>query len=394
MRIAFYAPLKAPSHPVPSGDRRMARLLVAALTRAGHTVRLASRLRSYDGEGNPERQRELQRQGQAAAARLIERYRALDADRRPQLWFTYHPYYKAPDWIGPAVSHALDIPYVAAEASHAPKRADGPWALGHAAAATAIMAADRVLCLNPVDVAGLTPLVRERSRLVTLPPFLDEAAYDGRDRAEARRALAARWTLDPGLPWLLTVAMMRPDAKLQSYRVLGEALGHLLDRRWRLIVVGDGKARGEVQAALARLGDRVIWAGALAPEELPPVYAAADLFAWPAVNEAYGMVLLEAQASGLPVVAGRAGGVAAIVADGETGLLTRPGDPLSFAAAVARLLGDGDLRAAMGQAAQRAIAARHSMAAAAAALDRTLAAVLAEHRSLPPSGGAAGEGRR
>lgn len=393
MRIAFYAPLKAPSHPVPSGDRRMARLLVAALTRAGHTVRLASRLRSYDGEGNPGRQRELQRQGEEAAARLIARYRSLDEEQRPQLWFTYHPYYKAPDWIGPAVSHALDIPYVAAEASHAPKRADGPWALGHAAAATAIMAADRVLCLNPVDVAGLAPLVRDRSRLVTLPPFLDDAAYGEVDRAAARRDLAARWAIDPGPPWLLTVAMMRPDAKLQSYRVLGEALGHLLDRPWRLIVVGDGKARAEVQAALARLDDRVTWAGALAAEELPPVYAAADLFAWPAINEAYGMVLLEAQASGLPVVAGSTGGVPSIVADGETGLLTRPGDPLSFAAAVSRLLGDAALRGVMGQAARRAVATRHSMAAAAALLDRTLTAVLAEHRRLPP-GGAPGEGRR
>ncbi|WP_035670480.1 hypothetical protein [Azospirillum brasilense] len=48
MRIAFYAPLKSPTHPVPSGDRRMARLLMAALERAGHAVTLASTLRSWD----------------------------------------------------------------------------------------------------------------------------------------------------------------------------------------------------------------------------------------------------------------------------------------------------------------------------------------------------------
>jgi hypothetical protein len=49
MRIAFYAPMKPPDHPVPSGDRRMSRLLIAALGRAGHEVELASRLR----QGSP-----------------------------------------------------------------------------------------------------------------------------------------------------------------------------------------------------------------------------------------------------------------------------------------------------------------------------------------------------
>jgi glycosyltransferase involved in cell wall biosynthesis len=385
MRVAFYAPLKAPDHPVPSGDRRVARLLIAALTRAGHKVQLASRLRSFDGKGDPERQQRLRRQGEAIAARLIARLRAAGADQRPQAWFTYHPYYKAPDWIGPAVSEALDIPYLIAEASHAAKRAEGPWAAGHAAAATAIMAADCVFCVNPVDVAGLTPLVRHRSRLITLPPFLDTEAYGGLERAAARAALALRLGLQPeaGSPWLIAVAMMRPGDKLQSYRVLGEALAQILDRDWRLIVVGDGKARDEVEAALAPLGPRVAWVGALAPEDLAPVYAAADICVWPAVNEAYGMALLEAQASGLPVVAGSGGGVPSVVADRETGLLTRPGDPLSFAAALARLLGDADLCAAMGAAARRRVVEHHGIDAAAGRIDAALRAAVAERARLP-----------
>ncbi len=72
--------------------------------------------------------------------------------------------------------------------------------------------------------------------------------------------------------------------------------------------------------------------------ELPALYAAADLYLWPAINEAYGMAFLEAQAAGLPVVAGRTGGVPAVVADGVTGVLTPIGDATSFADAVARLL--------------------------------------------------------
>ena len=56
MRVAFYAPMKPPDHPVPSGDRRMAALLMQALSLAGHEVELSSRLRSRDGAGDPARQ--------------------------------------------------------------------------------------------------------------------------------------------------------------------------------------------------------------------------------------------------------------------------------------------------------------------------------------------------
>lgn len=385
MRVAFYAPLKPPDHPVPSGDRRMARLLAAALVRAGHKVQLASRMRAFDGAGDPLRQARIRRQGEAIAARLTARWRAAPAARRPEAWFTYHLYYKAPDWLGPAVAEALDIPYVVAEASHAPKRSESAWAAGHAQAAIGIMAADCVFCLNPVDMAGLAPLIRDPRGLIQLPAFLDVETYAPRDREAARAALAARVALDPATPWLVAVAMMRPGDKLRSYQILGEALSQLLDRPWRLLVVGDGAARGEVEAALAALGDRVAWLGRQAPEALTEIYAAADIAVWPAINEAYGMALLEAQAAGLPVVAGASGGVGSIIADRRTGLLTRPGEALPFAAAVARLLGDANLRAAMGAAARRHVAERHGIDAAAGRIDQALATVAAS-RALARAG--------
>ena len=102
--------------------------------------------------------------------------------------------------------------------------------------------------------------------------------------------------------------MMRHGDKLDSYRLLAASLAMLSDLDWSLDIVGDGEARGEVAAALAPLGPRVRWRGALDEAGVADALANSDLFVWPAINEAFGMALLEAQASGLPVVAGASGG--------------------------------------------------------------------------------------
>ncbi len=124
---------------------------------------------------------------------------------------------------------------------------------------------------------------------------------------------------------------------------------------------------------MAPFGTRVRFAGAVPHAELPALYAAADLYLWPAINEAYGMAFLEAQATGLPVVAGRTGGVPAVVDDGVSGLLTPIGDAASFAAAVSRLLDSPDERARLGAAAAARVASRHDERAAAQALAAALA---------------------
>jgi glycosyltransferase involved in cell wall biosynthesis len=166
--------------------------------------------------------------------------------------------------------------------------------------------------------------------------------------------------------------MMRTRAKLASYRVLAEALAFLKDRPWRAMLVGDGPARAEVEALMAPLGRRVCFAGAVPHEALPALYAGADLYLWPAIDEAFGMAFLEAQAAGLPVVAGRTGGVPAVVADGVTGLLTPVGDARAFASAVARLLEAPAERVRLAAAARERIAAHHDERAAAHALAAAL----------------------
>lgn len=383
MRIAFYAPLKPPTHPVPSGDRRMARLLMAALARANHHVTLASRFRSREGEGDPARQESLARIGEHTADRLAAQHRAGPVERRPEAWFTYHLYYKAPDFLGPRVSAALDIPYLVAEASHAPKRATGPWAKFHEAAQSAIAKADAIFSLNPVDAELLKGVAALDALLVPLKPFLDGAdfAAAGMRRDGIRADFAGKYNLAPDQPWLLTVAMMRDGDKYSSYRVLTQALQKLTDIPWQILIVGDGPARLRVEEAVQPLPqERVRFAGARTPQELPDFYAAADLFVWPAINEAYGMSLLEAQAAGLPVVAGATGGVPFIVEHGQSGLLTPPGDSDSFAAAMRGLLRDAARRRTMGDRALETVANHHDVASASATLDSTLRDVVARRR--------------
>ncbi|HXP74783.1 MAG TPA: glycosyltransferase family 4 protein [Stellaceae bacterium] len=373
MRIAFYAPLKPPDHPVPSGDRRMARLLMAALAAAGHEPILAARLRSREGAGDHERQSRLR----ALGARLADRYLRRVAARpslRPDLWLTYHVYYKAPDWIGPRVASALHIPYVVAEASLAEKRRDGDWQIGHRATAEALKRADRVIGLNSADREGVARVLARPEHWTALLPFLDTAPFEvavaGRRAARAR--LAQRWKLEPALPWLVTVAMMRADVKLESYRLLGAALARCFDRPFQLLVAGDGPAREQVIAALAPIKTRVRFLGRLEESAVPELLAAGDVYVWPAIGEAYGLAILEAQAAGLPVVAGETGGVSDIVTNGVTGILVPVGDIAEFSAATAVLIDDETRRARMGSAARRKVAANHDLAAAARRLDAVL----------------------
>lgn len=333
-----------------------------ALAAAGHRVEVASTFRTYDGEGDAGRQAALRAQGEMLAGELASQYLAMAPADRPQLWFTYHLYYKAPDWLGPAISRALGIPYVIAEASHAEKRAKGPWRIGHEASAAAIRHAAVVFCPTRDDIGGLERLI-DAKRIVHLPPFLDSALYRSAmaRRDPLRAALAAERGLDAGVPWIAVVAMMRAGDKLASYRLLAEATRSLDDLPWQIIIAGDGAVRPEVEKLFDR---RAVFLGALPQRRIAEVLAAADICAWPAVNEAYGMALLEAQAAGVPVISCATRGVPDVVVDGRTGMLVPYGDEEAFAAALRTLLTDHERRRALGREAARYVASERSLEAA------------------------------
>ena len=175
MRVLLHTPLKSPDSPIPSGDREMARGLRRLLCRLGHTVVTPALSLVAPGVPAPQDHLALERRARAQAQRLMARCRALPA-RHPErfdLWFTYHCYYRKPDWLGPIVTRALGVPYVLVEASHAPRRAQGPTRLGHRAVERALAAADLVLTVNPRDVAGVKARLRPSAHQIWLPPFID-----------------------------------------------------------------------------------------------------------------------------------------------------------------------------------------------------------------------------
>ena len=382
MEIAYYAPLKTPTHGTPSGDRRVAALLMDALQRSGHSVNLISNFSSYDKNGDAERQAALRDQGIELAHRLVAQWRDGTDGARPDLWLTYHLFYKAPDWLGPLVSAALGIPYVVVEASYATKRAGGPWAIGHDACRNAIKSAALVVCPSRDDIEGVRALVDTPEQILHLPPFLDLDPFLGaREERDAYRSkLTADHHLDTRLPWILVVAMMRPGDKLASYEQLASALARLADLDWQLIVAGDGPARTQVEAAFQRtLPGRSLFLGEKSLTELAPLYAACDVFAWPAVNEAYGMAMLEAEAAGLAVVSSNLRGVPDVVVHGRTGLLAPPGDEVAFAGLLRELLTNPVRRSAMGKVAAHFVSHERGVDVAAKRLSDALARL---HRPL------------
>jgi NADPH:quinone reductase-like Zn-dependent oxidoreductase len=134
----------------------------------------------------------------------------------------------------------------------------------------------------------------------------------------------------------------------------------------RLVVAGDGPARGELSRT-APAG--TIFTGELVGDELAALYASADVFCFPSTTDTFGQVLLEAGASGLPVVAAAAGGAPELVHDGRTGRLVAPDEPHALATAILGLAADAELRRRWGAAGREAALARTWPAAIASLAD-------------------------
>ncbi|MEM9043905.1 MAG: glycosyltransferase family 4 protein [Pseudomonadota bacterium] len=352
MKLAFYAPMKPPDHPTPSGDREIARLTLQALDLAGYEAMVVSNFRALDMAGSTEAQADLMAKAGVEAEWLVESL----SPSPPDAWLTYHCYYKAPDLIGPVVAGALQIPYLISEPSISPKRRLGEWSRFAFASEAAISHADCLLWTTTRDLPELQK-AGHSEKLVHLPAFLDPGPV-----------VPSRGAQDPIR--LLTIAMMRPGAKMESYKRLAAALD-LLEIDWELTVIGGGDGEAAVSALFADHLARVSFLGTLTDPGIIRIHCERhDLLVWPGVEEGVGMVWLEAQAAGLPIIA--EDGPAARNALGG-GRLTPPEDPRAMADAIRTAALD---REAQSRRARAHIDDHHSLQSAAVILHREIEALV------------------
>jgi glycosyltransferase involved in cell wall biosynthesis len=363
MRIAFYAPMKAPNHPVPSGDRLMARLLISALSKTGHEVELVSEFRSYSSDPDEAAWRRNLLEADAEIERVSKTW---EKTRSPDLWFCYHPYYKSPDLLGRALTDRFGIPLITCEAALVKRRMKGPWASWQEKVLEIVDEAATNICMTQEDEIGILQCVPS-APIDRLHPFIDGNNF---------KTFSDRLHGEPAQ--IVSTAMMRTGAKYKSYEMLAKAFKRLSKRHdWRLVLIGDGPMRKQVEGLFADFpAEQVIFKGEQTEDQVAGILSESALYTWPGYSEAYGLAYLEAQAAGLPVIAQNTAGVPEVVIDGVTGILSPEGDFDAFAGSIERLIFDNEKREAMSVAARRFVLEERSLDRAASRLDQIIKAAV------------------
>lgn len=268
---------------------------------------------------------------------------------KPDLWLTYHTYYKSPDIFGPSICRLLNIPYVLFQPMYATKwRKKSGSRVGFYLNRIALKAARHAFANNLEDLGALRRVIPSE-RITYLPPgiFPEEFARD----EFARERIRAAYGIPDDMPLIMSAARLRDDVKFRSmtYLIHSLALLNAEEDRFMLLIAGDGPMEDE----LKRLGRKLLpgqtlFCGGVKREKMVDYYSAADLFVFPGIGESLGMVFLEAQASGLPVVALKSPATLQVIRNDATGFLVADDGGRSMAKAVSRLLHDSDLRGRLG----------------------------------------------
>ncbi len=258
----------------------------------------------------------------------------------------------AANWEVPhlAMFHTLgDVKLRARASEHEPAiRLDAERALVHSV--------DRIVVATEHERQLLRQLFRvERDRVAVIPPGVDLDQFQPRDQMAARRELG----LPEGGRVLLAVGRIEP---LKGFDILIRALAEMTEREDVTLVIlgGDERAATEFArlTAIAEevgVSSRLLFPGATPHDRVATYYNAADVVVVPSFYESFGLVALEAMASGVPVVASRVGGLTSTIGDGRTGYLISWRCPEPFAEKLDLLLSNDALRRALGSAAVRSV---------------------------------------
>lgn len=252
-----------------------------------------------------------------------------------------HAFGMAPTWFGAMARRLRPIPLVIEAHADAGRGTSGSTTYAKLVTRMTLNAADRVVAHTQRESDLLASWGVERNRLARIPNGIDLGEFSALPPRNPTRPgvtvtfVGRLYPEQKGLiPLLRAVALVPPAVDLHL-RLIGEDWGGL--------------------AVLNRLGrelgisERVVATGPLARGDVLREYASADIFVLPSLFEPFGIVLLEAMAAGLPIVASRVGGIPEVVREGENAILVPPNDSSALAAALTLLATDGSLRVRLGR---------------------------------------------
>ena len=263
--------------------------------------------------------------------------------------------------LGPAVAGKLKIPYVIFQGIYSTKRRRRlKTRPGFYLNRNTLRAAQHVFTNKSIDLINLKRLLPEE-RITFLSPGLipEDFTFD----EDARQRLRTHWGVGDE-PVVLSAAMFRPGVKAEGLSWVIRTCGKLYrqGQKLRLVIAGDGRQKDQLfRLAREELPDRVHFVGKVPRSEIYQFYSAGDVFVFPGIQESLGMVFLEAQSCGLPVVAFDNAGVPEAIQHEKTGFLVPMNDSRRFAEAIGNLLTDRDLRRRMGAAARAYVRENHDV---------------------------------
>jgi D-inositol-3-phosphate glycosyltransferase len=268
-----------------------------------------------------------------------------------------HSHYWLSGWVGRAAKEILGVPLVASfhtlgkVKNYSLARGEGPEsAIRLHGELDLIRDADRILAPTPLEAGQLVGLYgADPDRIRLVPPGVDHTIFVPRDRDQAR----ARLHLS-GLRLALFVGRLQPHKGPDvAIRTLSEAVARdpVVAEDLVLGIVGAEVARLMELASALGVSDRVVLFPPQPHARLADFYAAADVVLMPSRSESFGLVALEAQACGTPVVASAVGGLRSVVRSG--GILVEGHDPGDHAEAMLAILRDPALATRIGAAGAR-----------------------------------------
>jgi glycosyltransferase involved in cell wall biosynthesis len=234
--------------------------------------------------------------------------------------------------------------------------------------------AERIVATSPQEKQHMRTLVSHQGNIDIIPCGTDIRHFGSVDRQAAREALG----IDPQAKVVLYVGRFDPRKGIETLvRAVRESKFYG-DKDLKLIIAGgstpgnsDGRERDRIEGIVNELGmsEFTSLPGRLSREVLPTYYGAADVCLVPSHYEPFGLVAVEAMASGTPVIASDVGGLKFTVVNENTGLLVPPQDVAAFSNAIDRILANSQWRAKLGQSGNRRVMSKFSWDGVASQLD-------------------------